>query len=268
MPERADDRQGDDMTAHLWDTGLTLAFDSSVGEYFAPDIEAYCDILLGRIMPIFNEADSVYREASAAYKARFSEIPNLPIEIEEQAHEHASITAMQFAEMRDVFIAVGVSGLFHIFEKQVYRHLNRDFERHGIESICHWDHAKHVIDRFTHRYEDHEIVECAALVSALKNTDLQELESLANSVKHGTNGRSFRALIKSDSPVVAGPRDGDDISPQTILKVDLTITSQDVLRYKAAIIAFWSVEGEFWVPYESVVEAKNPNKAKKPGAGS
>jgi len=168
---------------------------------------------------------------------------------------------LQFDEMRDVFIAVGVSGLFHLFEKQVYRHLNRDFARHGAKPIGQWDYAKRVIQLFIQRYEDQELAPCMDLVSALQHPNLQELEALANSVKHGADGRSYQALIDSGSPVVAEARSGNDISPQTILKVDLTITNKDVDRYKNAIFAFWAVKGEFWAPYGSLEEAKNPKKA-------
>ena len=54
---------GGPVTAHPWDTGLTIILDDSVQEYFAPDIEAYCSILLNRLMPVFNDVKSVYQEA-------------------------------------------------------------------------------------------------------------------------------------------------------------------------------------------------------------
>jgi hypothetical protein len=48
----------------------------------------------------------------------------------EAAYDEGIAQAIMFMEMRTVFIATGVAGLFHLLEKQLYRFLNDEIGRY------------------------------------------------------------------------------------------------------------------------------------------
>ena len=49
---------------------LDIAFSSWVTQRFAPEIEGYCNILLNRIDPIFEDVDGEARRAVASHEAK------------------------------------------------------------------------------------------------------------------------------------------------------------------------------------------------------
>ena len=105
---------------------LSIWIDDWIYQYFAPEVQSYCDILLNRITPIFDDLDG---EEARAAKTFLDAIPAYEGEDHdatvEAAYEHALEHVMHFMEMRSVFLTVGVSGLFHLFERQLYRHINK-----------------------------------------------------------------------------------------------------------------------------------------------
>jgi len=97
---------------------LDIAFGGWAYNVFAPDIEGYCNILLNRINPIFEDVDGEQERAAQEFMSAAASWYGEDYQgAAEAAYEHAHDSAMQFMEMRAVFMATGVSGLFHLFEK-------------------------------------------------------------------------------------------------------------------------------------------------------
>src|SRR6185312_11195078 len=108
----------------------------------------------------------------------------------EAAYEHAFDAAIQFMEMRSVFLTTGVSGLFHLFERQLYRHLNKELAAWLQTPITEWRDVAFIIPKFDGKWG--RLHPCLNLVEAFRDPDLQELRLVANAVKHGQDGQSYR----------------------------------------------------------------------------
>jgi hypothetical protein len=225
--------------------GVGLFFDYSVQQYFSPDIEAFCDILLRRLIPVFDDVEAEQQRAGNEFLAAYKGDPDRYDDLMEAAYDHSISHAMRFHEMRDVFLAVGVSGLFHLFEKQVYRHLNRDLRRYFADPFAHWRDVEELVGKLTFKLEDRGCVPSTELTDAFRDPDLVELQRVANVVKHGQDGSAYRALVESNSNVV-GPE--PHLAPFSIFRVSLSLTPEDVMRYRDAILRFWALRGEFWAP--------------------
>jgi hypothetical protein len=112
-------------------------------------------------------------------------------------------------EMRTVFIATGVAGLFHLFEKQLYRFLNQEIGRYGFTHrvkkqdvpfvVTKWEDADTVIKSFPHTLRLGG--DGVTLKDAFTSSDLTELREVANAVKHGP-GRAMDALYSMSAVVV------------------------------------------------------------------
>jgi hypothetical protein len=137
-------------STHLNGAIADRTFDFSVTNRFAPEIEGYCDILLNRIAPIFEDGDGEGQRAmdafikSAAKHARDEDYDD----VVEAAYDHAQAAELQFLEMRGVFLATGVSGLFHLFERQLYLHVNKELKRWLTKPIALWRDLEDLIPHF------------------------------------------------------------------------------------------------------------------------
>ena len=162
----------------------------------------------------------------------------------ETAHEHSMDHVVQFLELRAVFLASGVAGLFHLFEKQLYRFLNHELRSNLIRRIDRWEDAASVIAGLD---QPSDTAGKTALQVAFENTAIRELRLVANVVKHG-EGRSYDDLKAMRARVTEEARLEDDFTtgPHSILGVALAIDRDDIERYVAALLAFWSLEGNFW----------------------
>lgn len=86
--------------------------------HFSPSIENYCDILLDRIVPVFDDAEGEQKRAADDFLHRASSWFGDDYDgAVDAADEHAREHTLQFLEMRAVSLATGVSGLFHLLEK-------------------------------------------------------------------------------------------------------------------------------------------------------
>jgi hypothetical protein len=102
---------------------LTINFGQLDYELFAPEIESYCDILLNRIDPIFEDVDAEQERAAEAFMSAAETWYGDDYQgAAEAAYEYARDTAVQFMEMRAVFMATGASGLFHLFKADIQTH--------------------------------------------------------------------------------------------------------------------------------------------------
>lgn len=229
---------------------LEIAFGHWVYEYFAPDIDGYCDILLNRIDPIFDDVKGEQERAAQEFLhsiARHYHEDDDPSEAYEAAYEYATERAMQFVEMRTVFLATGVSGLFHLFEKQLYRHINKELKYWLNEPISQWRDLEKLLSKFVQRRQHGQ---SHALVNALENYDFQELMNVANVIKHGDDGGAYKKLKVANAVVVSQHRLEEDgtVGPYAVFKASVSIQREDVERYRNALLQFWKIEGTYFAP--------------------
>lgn len=228
---------------------LSIAFGGWVYRYFAPDIESYCDILLNRINPVFDDVEGEQQRAAddfmGAASSHFHEDYEGAVEA---AYEHAIEHAQQFIQMRAVFLATGVSGLFHVFEKQLYRHINKELEGWLTSPINQWRDLESMIPKFNRKWR--QDTPCTDFNTAFNDSDLQELRLVANAVKHGDEGPSFNQLVKNQAVVVSKDWVKDDwtVGPYSVLGVNLSVQAADVMRYRDAVLRFWNLDGTFYAP--------------------
>jgi hypothetical protein len=228
---------------------LTINFGQLDYELFAPEIESYCDILLNRIDPIFEGVDAEQERAAEAFMSAAETWYGDDYQgAAEAAYEHARDTAVQFMEMRAVFMATGASGLFHLFEKQIYRHINSELKRWLKAPITKWQDLEKLIPKFDRKHGEPE--PCIDLINAFRDSDLQELRLVANVVKHGDDGPSYRQLVENRAVVVSQDRLNDDwtAGEYSVLRANVSVQTQDAKRYQAALLRFWRLEGTFWAP--------------------
>ena len=72
--------------------------------------------------PIFDDVEAEQQRSADAVLAAEGWGPDDYEAAIEAAFEISTDHAIAFFEMRSVFLATGVSGLFHLFEKQLYKH--------------------------------------------------------------------------------------------------------------------------------------------------
>lgn len=232
---------------------LEIAFASWVTDRFAPEIEGYCSILLNRIDPIFEDVDGEGHRAmdefikSAAKHARDEDYDD----VVQAAYDHAQEAALQFFEMRAVFLATGVSGLFHLFERQLYLHINKELKPWLNKPIALWRDLEELIPHFGRKGRDD--APCSEFIDAFNNPDLQELRLVANTVKHGGDGSSYKQLVKNEAVVVSAARMEADYATgaHTVLGVDISVQRGDVERYRDSVLRFWRLKGTFHAPRSS-----------------
>jgi hypothetical protein len=225
---------------------LEIALGAWVYRHFMPNIDSYCDILLNRIDPIFMNVDA---EEKRAYEEFLTGAPAYYADDDESAyeaaHEHAQEHCYQFIEMRSVFLATGVSGLFHLFEKQLYLHINKELKGWLTTPVTSWRDLDDLIPKFDRKWR--EDVQCLDFVEAFRDADLKELRLVANTIKHGSDGQSYKELVRSGAVVVDEERVKEDwtAGPYSTFGVSLSVQVDDVRRYQAAIRRFWEVDGTF-----------------------
>lgn len=225
---------------------LEIAFGSWVDRHFSPSIESYCSILLDRVLPVFDDPNGEHKRAADDFMQETSSwfVDDYDSAVE-AAYEHARDHTMQFLEMRAVFLATGVSGLFHLFEKQLYRHVNNELQRWLTSPICRWQELEEMIPKFDRKWG--RDAPCQDLVDVFLDADLEELRLVANALKHGNDGQSYQQLVKNQAIVVRPERVENDwtAGPHSILGVAISVQVDDVKRYRDAIRRFWKVDGTF-----------------------
>ena len=154
---------------------------------FGSPIQHYGDILKSRVMPIFDDLDGEQRRAAdEVLNASYWRPDDYGTAIE-AVYEHSREHTLQFMELRAVFLATGVAGLFHLFEKQLYRFLNHELRQNLVKKIDRWEDAAAAIEALDQpRYADSGQT---ALQLAFNAPAIKELRLVANVVKHG-EGRS------------------------------------------------------------------------------
>ena len=221
---------------------------------FRPAVEKYADILLQRFLPIFEDVDG--EQQRAAQEMLDAQGWTGDCEAAAQAaYDYITEQVLIFLEMRSVFLATGVAGMFHLFEKQIIRHIGKELhyfellnEKGSLVEIDRWSRADELIRQLHYRASG----DGPSLLDVWKSLDLKELREVANAVKHGA-GRALSVLRSMGAPVVEPSRLSNDwtVGPFSILSVPISITAEDVIRYRDAILAVWRVRGTFSLPPES-----------------
>jgi hypothetical protein len=221
---------------------LSVWFDFMTKEHYIPPVQHYTEILLNRLIPIFDDLDGEQQRAAHAVYHQ----PHWRDEDEaiQAAYDYSFQQVTQFMELRSVFLATGVAGLFHLFEKQLYRHLNSELKYLLTSQVKAWKDATHIIQLLDRpaTADGH-----TALWAAFNDPDLKELRLVANAVKHG-EGLAYNELKTMGAVVVDATRIETDLAvgPFSVLAVSLVIQPEDVRRYEAAILRFWALKGVFW----------------------
>jgi hypothetical protein len=212
---------------------------------FGSPIQHYADILKSRVMPIFDDLDGEQQRAADEVLHASGWGPDDYETAIEAAYEHSRDHTLQFMELRTVFLATGVAGLFHLFEKQLYRFLNHELRRNLAKKIDRWEEAVATIEALDQpRCTDGGQT---PLQLAFNAPAIKELRLVANVVKHG-EGRSYDDLKAMSARVVDPGRLKDDftIGSHSIFGVELAIDSDDIERYVESLLSFWSLKGNFW----------------------
>ncbi len=234
---------------------LSVWFGGIVYRVFEPPVSHYADILLTKVIPLFDDVE-------AEQERRAEEVLNAPGWGEddyeramEAAYDESISHGISFMEMRSLYLATGVSGMFHLFEKQLLKHLNHELRDWLRTPITEWKDALLVIDKLTNRYGEGDPTE---LQRNFRSDDLKELRLVANAVKHGP-GRAYDELLKMAAPVVDPARNEMDwtVGEFSPLAVRIVIQPEDIERYRAAILRFWKTEGTYWAERSAFPAAKD-----------
>jgi hypothetical protein len=221
-----------------------LCFGTWNASRFGSPIRHYAEILTSRVMPLFDDLDGEQQRAADEVLNASGWGPDDYEAAMDAAYEHSIDHTGQFIELRTVFLATGVAGLFHLFEKQLYRFLNHELRRNLRKKIDRWEEATDAIDTLDQpKGPDGQ----TALRAAFNNNDIKELRLVANVVKHG-QGRSYDELKSMSAPVVEPGRLESDftVGAHSVLGVALAIDRNDIERYVSALLCFWTLEGTFW----------------------
>jgi hypothetical protein len=233
---------------------MMLLFESTTRRRYAPHIIDYCDVLLNCINPIFDdllETEAPLWERILGWqeykKAREVSVTSRPEGFADYRGywgigvEESDVRGMQY-----LFLAMGVAGLFHIFERQLYEFINYQLRLWLVCKVCHWRDLAKIIGKFDQKLGIEG--RCLDLIDAFKSDDLSELALVANAIKHGT-GSSYDNLVKSNAVVVSKERlfDTDILIEYDagILNMRMLILPEDVERYRNSILRFWELDGPF-----------------------
>ena len=118
-----------------------------VRDYYTPAVRLYADTLLDRVVPLFDDPDAEQERIGQETMRALSTYYDDEGAAAEIAYERAIDGALMFMEMRGLFLATGTAGLFHLFERQLYKFLNHELERFGaVERVKDWRDVEQVAD--------------------------------------------------------------------------------------------------------------------------
>ena len=215
---------------------------------FIPHVNAFCDALLKRVVPAFEEIE---KEAEAIADAEYERYLSMPADDEgdpasaaEEAQETALVYYLALDAVRQSLLNLGVAALWHLLEQQLLLYHRRQVLPRSEEND---------LDKISMKEMKKRLNEAGVAIEELPSwSKIDELRLIANSVKHaeGASSEKLRAL----RPVLfIHPSMRDDDSSFAIATPtlemplageDLYLTQDDVELYRQAVVSFWRQFGE------------------------
>lgn len=217
---------------------------------FAKQIEVFCDVVLSRVLPVFDDADT---EAEQVAEAEYDRLGSLPggeygpiIEMDEaaeMAHEVGLAHYEVLTSVKQALLNLSAAALYHMLEQQLLVFHRRQVLHPREESD---PKLSTDIKVFLRRLKEGGL-DMDQLASWRA---LEELRCLANTIKHG-EGRSARRLRELrpalfTPPTLHGTRWDKPIGivSQPLAGEDIYVTVEDLSRYRDMLLAFWGEFGE------------------------
>lgn len=218
-------------------------------EVFVSQINAFCDVIINRLLPTFVDVD---KEADEVAQAEYERLGSLPAgeytawdmgDIAEQALE-AGLSHYQALEgVRQSVLNLAAAALYHMFEQQLLlfhrRQVLHSSEEDSIPKLKMRELKKRLLDGGL----DIESLESWSKVN--------ELRLVANSVKHA-EGTSSEQLRKLRPDLFVDPSLQDEnlswLASATRVYLplagqDIYVTSDDLENYRSEVVLFWEEFG-------------------------
>ena len=223
---------------------IFIWMDPTVCKHRQEDIRAYCQWVEERLVPSFGNWDDEEKSAGDNYLDKTAQFFNPdvhdPDEFYESAYDHAINHCLVLAEVNSYMMAMAISGLYHLFEKQVIELLKKEVGRYKkFEPPRTWDK---ICDHFSKFSTD--------LCLLPFSPCLEELRLVTNVAKHGL-GNSLELLKASESSILNEVHATNEMpvtgGVYSMLKAPIYPCLDHFLRYKEAVLHFWSYD--FWKEY-------------------
>jgi hypothetical protein len=203
------------------------------------DVRAYSVWVEERLVPSFGTWDDEEERARDDYFASMSNLEYHDVgAVYEDAYEHAIDHCLIHAEVNSYMMAMAISGLYHLWEKQVLEHLEREISRYTehYKPPKNWSEICEYFAKFS-----------TDLYSLPFSLCMEELRLVTNISKHGI-GDSFDWLRASDSDILNEATPTNEMlvtgGMYSMLRAPIYPRVEHFLRYKQAVLMFWDYE--FW----------------------
>ena len=217
---------------------------------FAPQVNAFCEVMVGRLLPTF---EGLSREADEVAQEEYERLGSRPAneysawdmaDAAEQALE-AGLSHYRILDgVRQALANLAAAALYHLFEQQLVLFHRRQLLHPSEEKIT----AKLKVSELKKRLLDGGL----KLESLESWSRVDELRLVANSVKHaeGTSSEKLRELrphLFVDPSLQEENLSWLASSTSVYLPLagqDIYVTADDLERYRSAIVDFWEEFGE------------------------
>ncbi len=224
---------------------IFIWMDPTVCELRQEDIRAYSQWVEERLVPSFGNWDEEEENAGNRYLNRMAQYfdpeSHDPADFYEGAYDHAIDHCLVLAEVNSYMMAMAISGLYHLWEKQVLQHLKKELGRYQ--------------DNYTSPRNWNEICDYFSAFSTDLNSlpfshQIEELRLVTNVSKHGS-GPSLKRLQASGSDILNESHATNEMpitgGEYSMLRAPIFPRLEHFLRYKEAVLNFWSYD--FWKKY-------------------
>lgn len=216
---------------------------------FVPQINAFCDAIINRLLPAFADVD---KEADEVAQTEYERLGSLPADeygawdmgdVAEQALEAGLAYYQALEGVRQSVMNLAAAALYHMFEQQLLFFHRRQVLHPSEEDTI----SKLKMGKLKKRLRDGGLD-----IESLKSwPKVNELRFAANSVKHaeGTSSEELRKL-RPDLFVDLSLKDENlswlASSTRVYLPLagqDIYVTADDLEDYRSALVLFWEEFG-------------------------
>lgn len=217
---------------------------------FSKQVRMLCDVVVDRVLPVFDDADKEAERVAADEFARLGSITGgdgTPFLDSADAAERANEVGLAHYEMltsvHQALVNLTAAALHHMLEQQLLLFHRRQVlsPREEVDPRLSTD-----MTVFRQRLKDGGL----DLNDLGSWRALEELRCLANTIKHG-EGRSAAKLRELrpqlfTSPVLHGTRWEEPLGvvSQPLAGEDIYVTADDLARYRDMVLEFWNEFGE------------------------